>query len=452
MNIVVIGAGEVGCYIASVLSKEEHNVILVDRDGKKLEQLSWNIDVAVREGSGTDWQLLDDLLELTPHLLIALTNDDETNLVACSIGKHLGYPRTIARVKDNRYLNRARLDFAHIFDVDSFIGPELLVANEILKYMLSPASLIMESFAHGAVQLRTISIPPNWKKSDVPLSKLQLPSEMICGLIHRKVVGRENEWQLYFPHGDDHIVAGDEVTFIGETEAISNVHEFFEIHQEKKKSVVIAGGSLTALNLALLLQNKKIGVRIIEKSYEKCTFLADRLPHCTIINHDATDLDFLRSEKIGYAELLVSCTHHDSVNILTALLAKEIGCEDAIVMLNDTNYIPFLTKLGISYTVSPRISAANHILSQILTGTVSSLISLYDNQAEVMEINVSLDSKVVGIPLSDLGPLMPRDFLIAMIQNRGRIMIARGDRIISPGDTVIVITNPKHIPELRKIF
>ncbi len=456
MNIVIIGAGEIGRYIASLLAKEQHNIILIDKNARKLAEASLTLDVAIREGSGTDWQMLDDLLELSPDLFIALTNSDETNLVACSIAKSLGYPRTIARVRDTRYLNRTRLDFGRIFDVDSFVGPELLVANDILKYMLSPGSITVENFAHGAVQLRTLIIPEKWRKSDKTLKDLHLPSNLIACLIKREVSDPTNSLntinQIIFPHGNDHILPGDELTIIGETDVITEAHEFFGITQQKIQSVILAGGSLTALNLAKQLQRRDIDIKILEKNYDRCTLLAELLPKCTIVNHDATDLHFLKAEKIGQADLIVACTGHDDTNLLAALLAKEVGCPQAIVVLNNTSYAPLLAHLGINHTVSPRASVANHILSQILSGTVTSLVSLYDNQAEIMEIKVPLDSKIVGIPLSELGPLLPKDFLIAMIQSRGRILIANGTRILLPGDIVIVITHPKYAKELERIF
>ena len=456
MNVVIVGAGGIGRHIASILSKEEHNVVLIDPDEKKLEKAAQYIDVATRKGSGTNWQLMDDLLELSPEFLIALTNNDETNLVSCTIAKHLGYPHTIARVNDNRFLNRSRLDFAHIFEVDYFICPELLVANDIIKYMISPGSLAVENFAHGSVQLRTLAIPDKWKKGDVPLKDLNLPQGMIVGLIHREVNGEGEEGKRFkkviFPHGLDCIRPGDEVTFIGETKAISELHHFVGWSQSTIKSVVIVGGTLTGLNLAKMLEQRDIDVRFIEKDYERCRVLAEQLPECTIMNHDGTDIDFLKAEKIGTAEVLVACTSSDEVNMVVGLLGKEVGCGDIVVTLSNTNYAPFAAQLGINHAVSPRISIADHILSQILSGTVTSLVSFYENQAEIMEINVSVDSKIVGIPLSELGPLLPSDFLIAMIQNRGRVMVANGNRIISPGDTVIVITSPKHIPELEKIF
>ena len=428
MNIVIIGAGGIGQYISSMLSKEQHNVILIDQNQSVLEKASWNIDVAIRQGSGTDWQLLDDLLELSPDFLIALTNDDETNLVSCAIAKHLGYPNTIARVHDNRFLNRTRLDFAHIFEVDDFIGPELLVANDILKYMISPGSLAVENFAHGAVQLRTLAIPPKWRKANKKLNELDLPKGIIVGLIRRELPSGKKE--VLIPHGQDIISTGDEVTFIGETEAISELHHYLGIPRKTIRSVVIVGGSITGLNLAKLLEKRNIDVRIIEKDFERCRELADQLPNCTIMNHDATDIDFLQAEKIGSSEVFVACTNKDEVNVLTALLGKEVGCDDVITVLANTSFASLVGEYGINHAVSPRVSAADHIMSQVLSGTVTSLVSFYDNKAEIMEVNVSMDSKIVGIPLSELGPYLPSDFLIAIIQNRGRIMVANGNRIM----------------------
>lgn len=451
MNIVIVGGGELGRHVATLLSREKHNVILIDKDARVLEEISANADIATRQGSGTDWQLLDDLLEFSPDLFLALTSDDETNLVACVIAKHLQYPRTIARVRDNRYLNRARLDFGRIFNVDYFLGPEVLVAHDILKYIINPGSLAVESFAHGALQLRTIHIPSTWDAPATPLKNFNLPPNIIVGLIKRDApVG--NEKIVIFPHGNDTLQPNDEVTFIGATEAITEIHHLFDIQQKEIRSVVIAGCSLTGIHLASALVQRDLDVRIIDKNFERCKLLAEKLPQCTIMHHNATDIDFLRTEKVGHSDILVACTDNDEVNILIGLLGQELGCPDILVILNSPQHIPIVNRLGFKHVASPRNSATNHILSQLFFGKVSSLISLYGNQAEVLEINVSMDSKIVGIPLSDLGPYLPKDLLIVMIQNRGRIMIANGNRIISPGDTVVVVTNPQHIDELERIF
>ncbi len=449
MNIVIIGAGEIGRYIASILSKEQHNIILVDKNAKILEEAAFNTDVATRQGSGTDWQLLDDLLEKSPDLLLALTNNDEANLVSCSIAKQLGYPRAVARVRDSRYFNRARLDFARLFNVDAFIGPELLVAHDILKYMMSPGSLSVEHFAHGAVQMRTFAVPPKWRKSTTPLKKLQLPSGMMIGLIARQV---DEEQKIIFPHGEDCIEPGDEITCIGETELVAKAHHLFGLADKTIHSVTIVGGGRTAVSLAALLEQRKVSVRIIEKDYEMCCRLAEKLPHCTILHHDAADYEFLQGEGVGSSDVLVVCTGSDEVNVMVGFLGKQAGCQDVVVMLSNRRYFPLVSQIGMKFTVSPRLSAASHILSQVVSGKVSSLVSLYENQAEIMEIAVSMESPIVGIPLSELGPRLPQDMLICMIQNRGRILIGEGSRVISPGDTVIVITHPRHIQEIKKMF
>lgn len=392
-TIVIIGAGDIGRYVAAILSQEQHNIILIDKDRKKLELAAAGMDVGIKQGSGADWQLLEDLLELNPGLLIALTNDDQINLVACSIAKQLGYPRTIARVSDNRYLNRTRLDFAHIFMVDHFISPDILVANEIFKYMLSPGSIAIENFAHGAVQLRTLAVPQNWKQTHIPLRDLDLPKEVMVGLILR------NGKKVIFPHGNDVIIPGDEVTFIGESDAISDVHCFLGLKQKTVKSAVIVGGTPIGINLAKLLGTREIDVRIIEPSYDKCCQLAEELAHCTVLNHDPNDLDFLKSEKVGLSDIYITCTHDDESNAMGALLGKEAGCEDVVSVISNNSYNPLVYRLGINHTVSPRLCVADHIMSQIFAGTVTSLVSLHQNQAEVMEINVSQDAKVAGIPL-----------------------------------------------------
>ncbi|MDB2613837.1 Trk system potassium transporter TrkA [Chlamydiales bacterium] len=454
LNIVIIGAGDVGRYIALMLSKEQHNVILVDKDPKKLESASTTMDVGTRLGIGTDWELLDDLLDSNPDFLISLTPEDEFNLTACSIAKNLGYPKTIARVKDNRYLNRTRLDFARVFDVDYFVCPELLVANDIQKYMLSFGSLAVETFAHGAIQLRTLVVPYKWKKGDIPISELDLPEEMIIGLIKRATGENQNNSpsQIIFPHGNHCILPGDEVTCIGQANIVSEIHHYFDSHQKPINSVVIIGGSATAVNLVRLLDQKNISIRIIEKDYDRCVILADLLPNCTIINQDGTHLDFLLSEKIEMADLVIASTRTDEVNMMIALIAKQAGSKQVVVILSKADYHPIAEQLGISHAVSPRLATANRLLSLILSSRVTSCVSLYENQAEIVEIQISLDSKIVGIPINELGPLLPKDFLIAVIQNRGRIIVANGNRILSPGDSVIVVTHPRHLNEFKKVF
>jgi trk system potassium uptake protein TrkA len=242
------------------------------------------------------------------------------------------------------------------------------------------------------------------------------------------------------------------VLFIGETDVIATFHHFLDISLSTVDSVVIVGGSLTAVNLARDLCEHGISVRMIEADTEHCYTLADAVPAATVINHDVTDLKFLLSEKVDQSDVILAATPSDETNLLVSVLAREAGCKNVVAMIAQAKYLPVIKRMGITHVVSPRQSAASRVLCIAHDDKVSSMISLYENQAEIMEVKVSMDSKVVGIPVSELGPQLPRDFLLAVIQNRGQIMIANGDRILSPGDTVIVISHPAHAQDFHKIF
>jgi trk system potassium uptake protein TrkA len=343
------------------------------------------------------------------------------------------------------------VDLARLFLCDELISPERLVATDMYKYMSSPGSLAVEYFANGSVQLRTLVVPERWRQRGVALRDLSLPEGMMIGLIRRLPEGGKHK-EIIFPHGDDQILVGDEVTVIGETDVIDDIHLFFGSSRQMVESVIIVGGSLTALNLAMILEKKGVSVRIIEKNPERCRELAEQLQRTIVIRDDGASSDVLRSEKVERADLVVATTGSDAVNVMVALLAKEAGCRDALISMADRGKVPLVEQLGISYTVSPRISASNRILSLLREETVSSMVTLYEHKAEIAEIHVSSDSQLVGIPICELGPQLPQDFLLAVIQNRGRVMVADGNRILSPGDTVIVVTNPKHINELEKVF
>lgn len=454
MNIVILGAGDIGIYLAQTLSKEEHNVIVIDRDPKPLEKLSRTADVATKVGSGTDWQLLEELLEQSPDLFLALCSNDETNLVACSIAKNLGYPKTVARVHHSSFLYRSRLDFARLFFVDHFIGTKMILAQDIFKCIANPGNVAVENFAHGAVQMRSINILENSRLSKQPICELKLPENLLVGLIRRKpAFGEEiSSEKIIFPRGQDFLLPGDEVTLIGETKVMSELHSLFGTPSKEIRSVVIVGGTPVAMQLCHILDEEGIQVRLIEPDEGRCRFLAEHLPHTTILNQDPTDSSFLLAEKIHLADALVACTSSNEKNILAAALAKQAGCGEVIAQVSDESYVSLLRRLGIFFTVSEKVSIANQIYAIMQEESVISVASLYHNQAKIMEIKVSSDSEIVGIPLADLSQYLPEDFLIALIENRGRIMIAKGSNILAPGDTVIVICHPKHVVELQKIF
>lgn len=447
MNVVILGAGKTGSYVASILSEEEHDVTLIDKDPKALEKVSRECDVATIHATAPSAQLFADLMENKPQLFFAATGDDETNLAACSFAKNLGFPKTIARVSSTEYLHSSRLDFGRLFFVDYFIGPEILAAQDLFKLLVHSADLAVEHFAHGSIQMRTIQIPDHWDRGGVPISQLALPEDLIAGLIRRKMAEGE---KVLIPHGADHILPGDQVTLVGEAKGMHKLHELFHSAKSPVRSVILVGGSPVALHLAQFLCQQKIAVRLIEKNGDRCQELAEILPHATIIHRDGRDSQLLKSEQVQEADALVCCTQVDETNFLIASLAKQLGCPKAIAQITNTQITPLLEKLEVRPSLSARVHVANRILSILDEETTLSVTSLCCDAAKIIELKVSPSSKIVGIPLADLD--LPKGLLIAVIESQGKVMIGKGHRVLCPEDIVIAICHPLQIPKLQQLF
>lgn len=445
MSIVIVGAGSIGTHLADVLAKEGKNVILIDEHGETLERFAKTADVATICGSGTNWQILAEVAEENPSLFLALTSHDETNLAACTLAKHLGYPTTLARITKPSLLNHERVDFGRLFYVDHFIAPDLIVARDLFKMITTPGSIAADSFAGGAIQMSTLRIPDTWTNDTKTLSSYDFGDDLLIGLIRREDV-------VIFPHGKDQILAGDEVTFIGKTDATLSLPERFGIENKVVKSVAIASGSLTARHLACILHEHQIDVTIIESNEATCHTLAEELPYATILHHQATDVDFLVAEKINQIDVFVAASDSTDHNILSATLAQEAGCDEVVTVVSDIGYTHLLRRLGIHFSVSDKLCVTNRILPIVHTEALTSMTSICDNKAKIIELKVSQETKIAGMPLTDLSPLLPYNCLIALIENRGNIAIAKGNSVFAPGDTVIVITAPEHVTELQKLF
>ncbi len=336
---------------------------------------------------------------------------------------------------------------AVFFFVDYFIGPELLAAQDLFKTLTSSGDLAVEHFAHGAVHMRTIQIPDHWDRGGTPICKLTLPENLIAGLIRRKMGEGEN---TLIPHGEDHILPGDQVTLVGEAKVMQRLHEIFHSPESKTRSVILVGGSDVAVHLTHFLCQQKISVRVIEKHATRCLELADLLPRATIINRDGRDPQLLRTERVQDVDALITCTHFDETNLMIAALAKQLGCPKAIAQITNGQITPILEKVGVIPALSARVNVANRILSILDEERTLSIASLSGDAAKIIELKVAPSSKVVGIPLSDLD--LPKGLLIAVIESQGRVMVGRGNRVLCANDIVVAICNPLQIPKLQQLF
>ena len=446
MNVVILGAGKIGSFVASTLAEEEHNVTLIDQESEALSRVERESDVA-RVHAKVSAKLLEELFEQKPDLFLAATGNDETNLTFSALAKNIGFPKTVCRVQKREYLNHPRLDFRKIFSVDYFLAPEVLAAEDLCKLLLHAKDLAVEHFAHGAIQMRTIQIPDLWDKGGIPIAKLALPEELIAGLIRRKMAEGDS---ILIPSGEDHILPGDQLTVVGEAKVMHRLHEIFHSPQAEIRSVVIVGGTPVAVHLTHLLCQQKIAVRIIEKNETRCNELAEMLPQATIIHRDGRDVQLLKSERVQDADAFVSCTHFDEKNLMIAGLAKELGCPKSMAQITNGQITHLLEKMGVIPILSPRVNVANRILSILDEGTTLSVASLSCDAAKILEMKVAPTSKLIGTPLADLN--LPKGLLFAVIESRGQVMVGRGNKILNPNDIVIAICNPVQIPKLQQLF
>lgn len=450
MNIVILGAGNIGSYLASVLSEEGHNVIVIDHDEKVLEKLGRSADVATRCGSGTDWKLLKEIKGISPHFFIAMSSDDETNLVACRIAHHLGYPKTVARIRQNSFLDHQQIDFNQLFSVDHIIGTERIVAHDIFRCLINPGNLAVENFAHGAVQMRTLVVPDRFSEQNKPLAQVRLFENLLVGLIHRKQKG--GDYAIIFPKGQDVLLPGDEVTLVGKTAEMRHLHEIFGKQSKTVHSVVIAGGSGVAMHLVQLLLEQKIKVKIIEQDENKCALIARRFPAAVVLNHDATDLHFLKEEEVANADVFIACTQSQETNILAAILGRQAGCQEVVALVADESTAPLLQAFQIAYAPSERLSITRRIKVILDDEMLVALASLYENQANILEIKISGDSSLIHRPIAELSSVLPKNFLVAMIKNKYGVVIAKGNSVLVPGDTAIVICDAVGVKMIKSMF
>ncbi len=454
MYIVIFGANKLSTHIASILSQESHGVFMVDSNQTMLDKVTSELDISTMLDSAGSWEILDKLKEVKPDALLALSENEEKNLTICKIAKSLNYPTTIALLHNETYVHASKLNFNEIFSVDHFICPSLLVSQEIFKYIVTPRSSGAENFAHGAIHMHTMKVPENWDKQNTHLSGLNFPEGLMLGLIRRSS-GEEKlsfDRKVIFPHGRDYLLPSDEVTFIGKPNAINSLNDFFQIPFEPVNSVALIGGSVIAINLAKVLTKRGIKTTIIEKNAQKCEELSNILPHSTILNEDGCNSRFMLMEQIGRMDVIVACTSHDEINILASSIGKNLGCEKSVATISEANFCNILEQVHLDYYISPREAMTNRILSILQKQKIIAVASLYENRAKIMELKVSQSSSLSGIPIFELGNYLPNDFLFAAIQNRGRITIADGNKVLCPGDTVIIVTHPRHYNALQRLF
>ncbi|MDO0822301.1 Trk system potassium transporter TrkA [Desulfosporosinus nitroreducens] len=443
MRIVIVGAGKVGFSLAQRLSEEGHEITVIEQDEERRLIVQNSLDVMTISGNGASPQILADFGLLKADLMVAVTDRDEVNMIACMAAKQAGISRTIARVRNQEYAGRNQLDFNKALGIDLTINPEMVTAVEISRILLTPAALDVEDFGDGKVRLLEVRVRAESPYVNIELKRLTLPDQVL-------VVGILRQNRMIIPHGTDCLLPQDSVFFVGAQASIEEFSEHFSETKTKIQRVMIIGAGRIGRHLAKILDQVGISVKVIEKSRERCNELAKTIDKGLVLCGDGTDIDLLIEEGVGETDAVVCLTSDDKLNLLLALLAKDLGTQKTIVRVGRSEYMSLMGKVGVDVILSPRLLTAGVILRQVRQGEVVSVSLLEGAKAEAMEIVVSAKSSIIGRKLKDAK--IPDNILIGALVRGNELIIPDGNTILQAGDRAVIFTLPNLVKKICKTF
>jgi trk system potassium uptake protein TrkA len=430
MYAIVLGAGEVGFHLTRVLAQEGHNVTVVDVQQESLDRVSESLDVRTLLGNGVEAELLDQAETERADLFLAVTDSDEVNLLAGYVAHQFGARTTISRV-GNRISAASQLVYRDLLGIDLLLSTELLAATEITKQILTPGAVDVESFAQGKVQLRQLRVGESSKAANRPIQEIDLPKTTLIASLSRN-------GKVVIPRGDDVLEVGTDAIVIGQADALPKVEKLFGHSEEEVKRIVVLGGGEVGFLTAQRLETHGLDVRIIERDAGRCTWLSEALERTVVLRGDGTDLGLLKELRLPSVDYFVSASGDDEENLMSGLLAKEHGANRTIALVDRSDYTSLYERLGITFTISPRLLVADHILRFIRRGNVITTAFVLGEQAEALELVARPKSKLVGRPLRKVK--LPRGALIGAVVRDDEVIVPRGDDVIHEGDTVVMFT------------
>lgn len=446
MNIVIIGMGEVGKHIASVLLEEEHDIVIIDQDSAALAAAEDSFDALVLQGHGASEAILLQANVQSADLVCAVTNNDEINMLSALSAKRLGARRVIARVSNAVYYPDDRGLVADMFGgIDLVVNPKVLVAVEMHKLVRSASAVAVEDFADNRIEMVQLHVLEKTGPVGKPLRDLKLPPNTLIAAIDR-------EGQLIVPSGSHAIQAGDEVLCVGRIEQIPAIEKLFE--RERRRfvhKVVIVGGSEIGVHLAKALVVDGIQVVIIERDRARCFALKEQLADTvTVLNADGTDMHLLEEEGVERADAFIAASDADEVNLMTALLAKQAGSRRTLALVHKPAYAAVCERLGVDATLSPRLTMARQVLKYVRAGEVLSTRPVLEGRGEFLEFMATKDARITGGPIMKVN--FPRGANICAVVGQKGAYVPRGMDVIQAGDRVVVFTTPRQRAAVERMF
>lgn len=452
LQIIIVGCGKVGRTLVEQLSKEGHDITIVDRDAEKVQTISSLYDVMGVTGNGASYSVQMDAGIENTDLLIAVTDSDELNLLCCTVAKRVGNCAAIARVRTPDYSIEAgylrdKLGLAMI------INPEMEASREIGRILYVPTALEVNSFAHGQAEMIKIKVPENNMLAGKKIVRIGKEVDFLDKIL---ICAVERGDEVYIPSGDFRIEGGDIVSFVAPRLQAKEFLERIGFKTNQVKNCMIIGGGKAAYYLAKQLLHMGISVKIIENDRKRCEELSVLLPKAVIINGNGSDEELLKEEGIARVESFVPLTGIDEENIMLTLYARHVSNAKVITKINRIAFREVISSLDLGSVIYPRYITSEAIIAYVrakkdsMDSNIETLYHLFNSRVEAIEFRVYKESAVTGIPLMKLA--LKNHLLIAFINRNNDIIIPSGHDTIEVGDTVMIVTTHTGFNDLQDIL
>jgi len=450
MRVIICGAGRVGYGLAARLAAENNTVTVVDLSPELIRQITTDLDVRGIIGHGSHPEILKRAGIESADMIIAVTYSDEVNMIACQVAHSLfNVPTKVARVRAQSYLANEYNDLysRENMPIDIIISPEIEIGRAILRRLNTPGAFNVVSFSEGRVQMLGVKIGEECPIIDTPIK--QIP-DLFPGL-HAAIVGIKRDDELFAPLPDDPLNVGDEAYFITQSEHSNRLLEIVGTRDNQARHIVIIGGGNIGAFVAKELESVSgVRVRIIERNKEQAEIAAEALKRTVILNGDAMDASIQEEAGVANSEMVICLTNDDKTNILSAVLAKKLGADHSISLINEVSMQDMQSELGIDMVIDPRASTISSILRHVRRGRILDVYSLEQGRAEVMEGEVLDTSPLSGKSLREV-ELMD-GIAIGAIINEGRVMFPTPDTVIKTGDQVVLLAEKSAMKDIEQIF
>jgi trk system potassium uptake protein TrkA len=442
MRVFIVGAGEVGFNTAHMLSREGHEVTVVEQDERLVNRVSDQLDAMVMQGNGASPKMLNEIGAHKSELLIAVTDSDEVNITACLVAKAQGVNRTVARIRNPDYYDTKEPFAKDVLGIDFVIHTERAAAEEIRDALRVPGSVNVETFAEDNIEVAEVALKEDSPIAGKVVKDLDLPEgSLLVGVV------RDNK--TIIPQGDTEVRAGDHVFLISERKNINRVVRAVSTDTEKVEEVMIFGGGRIGLRLALTLEQEGVAVKIVEKDEERAQYVASRLRKGLVLHDEGMSRDFLLQERVDRTGAFVAATGDDRANLLAVMYAKQLGAKQTISVVSRAEYAPLSEALGVDISISPRLITAGAILRFVRKGEVVA-VNVLESGAEMIEMRVPNGCRVAGRALSEVG--FPDGAIVGAIMRDGNVIIPTGAEILKQGDDAVVFTVESAVDEVERLF